>query len=710
MDSSTKASLCNVKDEIEDESKSEIEDQNNPKAEDQNDKSSASQILNEDSPPPNPNVYIDIDGKWKLELNDNGLGDESIVDGSTGETEEAIKWCTPVSVMTDDSSSEDEKIKFCKPVHSDGHKFSDGIVWETIEECDEDESGTENDLVHKHEEERMNELTEEVKREVRENNLGPNSMSQNMNKVSNESHFMSNNNTQGKKELQQSHQAVTSLRSPSMKPERDFEPVSCKVGKSLVGSVSRRKMDMPSSMSDEFYETLDNCEIQDEKSAKSLNINFADNYSLPSPLQSDMSCIEDLTGGQPSQFPQEKEERIEDDNSASPDNDTFFEKIKECQISKEEIGNISVKNMAKFWEEVSKKVKDETLKTEHKIQKKWNSMPDLKDRYEKRKLPMRPTQEKIDNIEDVVTMPESAISSRQIVKSDEIIDDVDLCRSVSIRDRKQMFEMMAKQAQKQKKKQWSSMPSLKQERQLPQTRHPSPEKVKVRWEDEYASEDEEECLHEEPRLQTRGKSPIREIMKAFEVNKTRQTTVSLSKPNEISNRYSHSRLKSPVSPLLHTNEVFNYRDDFHSSSESVSSSLTSASTVVPRSPGIPSMLEDSGGEIYTDGTNKTHDEQGLFVVENGTEFSLTPVNKRKSMFEIHKKNGRVRKISRDTKKQNRIIEPPMEAPVDTVDTTKEYENQSLERIKSSNIPYIEEEKDILENIRMVQSLKMKFLK
>jgi len=329
---------------------------------------------------------------------------------------------------------------------------------------------------------------------------------------------------------------------------------------------------------------------------------------------------------------------------------------------------------------------------------------------------MRPTKEKIEKIENMEicdTKPETIKTNKEIVKSDEIIDDVDLCRSVSIRDRKQMFEMMAKQARKEKKKQWSSMPSLKQERQLPQPRQQSPEKGKVRWEDEYASEEEdEEYIHDEPRLQTRGKSPVREIMKAFEVNKTRQSSVSVSKPNEISNRYSHSRLKSPVSPLLHTNEVFNYREDFHSSSDSISSSLTSASTVVPRSPGIPSMLEDSGGEIYTDGsTYKSHDEQGLFVVENGTEFSLTPVNKRKSVFEIHKRNGRVRKISKETAKQKKIIEPSPEAPVDsTADTAKEYENQSLERIKSSNIPYIEEEKDILENIRMVQSLKMKFLK
>jgi len=693
MDSSTQSSFSNVKGEIDFE---------------KDEKVNSSEILYEESPPPKPNVYIDIDGKWKLELNDNSLEDESIVDEGTGEEEEAVKWCTPVSVISDDSSSEDEKIKFCKPVHSEGHKFSDGIVWETIEECDEEESSNENDSVHQHKKDNMNESVQEVKKVVKENNLNQNSVSQKMNGVSNEAHLVSSNNTQSKKELQQSHQAVTSQRSHSFKPERDSQSFSRKVGKSLVGSVSVGEMDTPNSMCDDIYQTFDDkCQIQDERNTRSLDVNFTDTYSFPSELQQELSNTERIKDGESSQLHQTSEETNEDVLDA-PQVESYFEKINECQISKDEMGNISVKNMAKFWEEVSKKIQDAASKTEPKIQKKWNSMPDLKDRYEKRKLPATPTQEKIERLENVdnyAVKPEPVVSNRQIIKSDEVIDDVDLCRSVSIRDRKQMFEMMAKQARKEKKKQWSSMPSLKQER--PQTRQPSPEKGKVRWEDEFASDDEEEHVQEEPRLQSRGKSPIKEIMKAFEVNKTRQPTVSVSKPNEISNRYSHSRMKSPVSPLLHTNEIFNYRDDFHSSSDSVSSSLTSASTVVPRSPGIPSMLEDSGGEIYTDGINKSQEEHGLFVFENGNEFSLTPVNKRKSMFEIHKKSGRVRKISKETAKQNKIIEPLLEAPVDTPD---ESESQILERIKSSNIPYIEEEKNILENIRMVQSLKMKFLK
>jgi len=524
---------------------------------------------------------------------------------------------------------------------------------------------------------------------------------------------MTSNNTQGKKSPQQSHQADSDKRPPVSKQERDFESLSQKFGKSTVGAVSESEMDTLSHMADSVQITSkyfdEKIQFQDETDAHLFESGNVEVHSFPSLQEDDMNCTEHIQEMESGPMKQTIESKDETEQS---NNDSYFDNIKECQISKDEMGNISVKNMAKFWEEVSKTIKDEAAKTEPKIQKKWNSMPDLKDRYEKRKLPARPTQEKIqqlENLEDSLLMPEPVSIKRQVVKSDEVIDDVDLCRSVSIRDRKQMFEMMATQARKEKKKQWSSMPSLKQERNLPQPRQSSPEKGKVHWKEDVESE-EEEYIHDEPSLRSRGRSPIKEIMKTFEVNKSRQSSLSVSKPNEISNRHSHSRLKSPVSPLLHTNEIFNYKDDFNSSSDSVSSSLTSSSTVVARSPGIPSMLEDSGGEIYTDGSKKALDEHGLFVVENGTEFSLTPVNKRKSMFEIHKKSGRVRKISKETKESkrtDRVSETQLEIPTEI---SKESEMQSLERIKSSSIPYIEEEKDILENIRMVQSLKMKFLK
>ena len=68
----------------------------------------------------------------KLQLSEDQLRAEA------EEEEGIVKWCQPVSVISDESSSsDDERVKLCYPVHGEGHKFSDGIVWETIEEEEE---------------------------------------------------------------------------------------------------------------------------------------------------------------------------------------------------------------------------------------------------------------------------------------------------------------------------------------------------------------------------------------------------------------------------------------------------------------------------------------------------------------------------------------------------------------------------------------------
>ena len=290
------------------------------------------------------------------------------------------------------------------------------------------------------------------------------------------------------------------------------------------------------------------------------------------------------------EFKERKLERLAE--SSTKPTDKYFEHTGTELISKEELGSISVKNMAKYWEDISRKIKADAEKTDCKIQKKWNSMPDLKDRYEKRKLPVRPTQEKIQHLE---TKNEESLvinTKRPIVKSDEVIDDVDLCRSVSLRDRRQMFEMVVKQAKREKAKQWSSMPSLKQENS-PQLA----ERNQVHW--------KEESEPEERLPVVRGKSPIKDIARTFE-------------PRCGESERSPTAVQSPVSPLVHSNEVFTYREDV-SQSDSLSSSLTSGSTVIPASPRVISSSSDSRGEIYTDGNTETPTNQhGLFVLENST--------------------------------------------------------------------------------------------
>ena len=567
------------------------------------------------SPTEKPNVYIDIDGKWKLELGGAALGEETNVDeektenyeeaevGSEREEEEEeeaeeecgeVKWCQPVSVISDDSSSsEEDRVKLCYPVHSEGHKFSDGIVWETIEEEEEEVSSSESDST---------EIT-----------MNGGAESGNMKIDFNEGNVMQGGegDTPGKKEvaqlqLQQSHKPFITELTRVNKPGR--------------GSV--REMDT------EDYQ---------------------------SPVEDD----------------EEAQSQSEDDE-------------KDCPVSKEELGNISVKNLARFWEEVSKKVSDEADKVEAVVPKKWNSMPNLKDKFEKRQLP-------------VVPSSKLGPAPSKVVKSDEVIDDVDLCRSVSLRDRKQLFEMLSKQTKREKAKQWSSMPSLKEERKLPLL--PSSAKTRVRWEDQGDEEDEDE---EDERAEKgfvweselRGRSPVRELMKSFE-----------QLP-----QHPPAYHRSPASPQVRTNELFGLKDENYSSSDSITSSITSSSisTVIQRSPRPASLYDESAGEIYTERNNSTNQDQALYVVENGLEYSLPPLTSRKSVFEHQTLElDRIKQTVTTGREATRSLSSHTDNLINHHHPN--LQSNEMDRIKSSNVPYIEEEKDILKNINVVQSLKSKFL-
>merc|ERR1712113_1265264 len=132
----------------------------------------------------------------------------------------------------------------------------------------------------------------------------------------------------------------------------------------------------------------------------------------------------------------------------------------------------------------------------------------------------------------------------EVVKSDYVVDDVELCRSVSIKDRREMFESLEKQSRREKKKHWSSMPSLKHERRLP-----SPEKVRVTWQDE-------------KEVEMRERLPVKEARKMLQ-------------------ELTPSQILPPVTPLVVTNVVSPGREELNSSSDSLNSSLTSSSTVIP---------------------------------------------------------------------------------------------------------------------------------
>ena len=550
------------------------------------------------------NAYIDIDGKWKLELEDNGLEEETNDHEEKGKEDEEevkyqesgqtnpekdeeeeeeeyeVKWCTPVGVRSDESSSEDEKGPSFGTNQPSDHRFSDGIVWETIEECDEEETESEGCM---------------------------------------------------------------------------------QSGIKVQEEVGQKAVDPPMCQ-----------EVVQQQAAKGLRMGA---FAQPV-IGGRMAGWEG--GGESSQLPAGLQGLRNGSQSANCTLDPLNQRItredmrpEEYEAMHEEVGNISVRNLATFWEDLTRRVVgEEAQQTESSsIKKKWNSMPELKGQIVKRKLPEATTQQKVRKIEDPEDK-EPQYKEIEVVKSGYVVDDVELCRSVSIKDRREMFESLEKQSRREMKKQWSSMPSLKHERRLP-----SPEKAKVSWQDE-------------KEVEMRERLPVKEMKK-----KTLQELTP-------------SQVLPPVTPLVVTNVVSSPgREELNSSSDSLSSSLTSSSTVIPstnQALDLASLQEDSAGEIYT-GPPLPGQDFHLFVVENGTEVPLTPLSQRKSLFERPDSEGR---RGWEGNQQTRSWEKPV-----VVGNVEKNSSDSLptELVRSSSRSYIEEEQDVLQNINVVRRVKMRFL-
>lgn len=131
--------------------------------------------------------------------------------------------------------------------------------------------------------------------------------------------------------------------------------------------------------------------------------------------------------------------------------------------------------------------------------------------------------------------------------------------------------------------------------------------------------------------------------------------------------------------------------------------------------------DESNGEIYTDRpdivkaaqdqdlSSDQESSMGLYVVENGKEYPLIPLRQRKSMFEtiqthqvlsykvtplINKTNAKTVEKMSNTKPEVPAVNRPTllrEPPV-----------------KSSTVPYIQEEQEVLQKIDLVSKIKPKF--
>ena len=556
------------------------------------------------------NAYIDIDGKWKLELEDNGLEEETNDHEERGKEDEEdevkyqesskinpeeeeeeeyeVKWCTPVGVRSDESSSEDEKGPSFGTNHPADHKFSDGIVWETIEECEEEETESE------------------------------------------------------------------CCMQPGIKVQEE---------------AGQKAVDPPMCQ-----------EVIQQQPVKGLRMGVFAQPVVPERMEgwegggasSQLAGLQGLHTGSPSTSATQPF-----NGTLSPSNQRVKRedmRPEEYEAMHEEVGNISVRNLATFWEDLTRRVAgEEAQQTESSnIKKKWNSMPELKGQIVKRRLPEGTRHQKVSKIEDPKDEEPLQYKDIEVVKSDFVVDDVELCRSVSIKDRREMFESLEKQSRREMKKQWSSMPSLKHER-----RPPSPEKVRVSWQDEKEVEMREERL------------PVKEVKKTLQ-------------------ELTQSQVLPPVTPLVVTNVVSSPgREELNSSSDSLNSSLTSSSTVIPSTNQaweLASLQEDSAGEIYT-GPPQPGQDFHLFVVENGTEVPLTPLSQRKSLFERPGSEGR---RGWEGSQQTRSWEKPV-VVVGKVEENSSSESLPTELVRSSSRSYIEEEQDVLQNINVVRRVKMRFL-
>ncbi len=134
-----------------------------------------------------------------------------------------------------------------------------------------------------------------------------------------------------------------------------------------------------------------------------------------------------------------------------------------------------VRNMAQFWEEFCLRVQQEaelltstptpnsnSNSTPSMNRKKWKSMPDLEESHEQRKQASSTSSR-----EDLSMANTTSSADNQVIKFDDVVDDLEVCKTVSIRERCQLFEHLAARAASEAKqlmparRQWSSMPSLK---------------------------------------------------------------------------------------------------------------------------------------------------------------------------------------------------------------------------------------------------------
>jgi len=381
--------------------------------------------------------------------------------------------------------------------------------------------------------------------------------------------------------------------------------------------------------------------------------------------------------------------------SSSPKVETIPEEP-EDQQPKSHDSEINVKEMKEFWEVATSPIKLSPISSPARSPPLWKSMPNLaKDMATQTTISSSSSSENSSSASESETEVEEAEVETELIAAAKL---------VPIEERKKAF------IQAQTTLSWKSMPSLNKEEikasaPLPLVGSCYPSKL-------------EDITLEQPIKQIKSvfekKKSVPNLEKKMNSISVETKLVSTETENVEVQATKMTKNEAILLPLEETN---------------LSCSSGNAN---PAPPVVYRWDDESNGEIYTDKpildenldnetTTSVSDSIGLYVVENGREYPLVPLKERKSLFE-NKTSTSISKVLHHASVVKPIVkeikvkaEIQDEVKMDTVEieprkTLKKKTEETLktEVVKSSAMPYIIEEQEVLQNINLVSRIKTKF--
>ena len=368
--------------------------------------------------------------------------------------------------------------------------------------------------------------------------------------------------------------------------------------------------------------------------------------------------------------------------SSSPKVETIPEEP-EDQQPKSHDSEINVKEMKEFWEVATSPIKLSPISSPARSPPLWKSMPNLaKDMATQTTISSSSSSENSSSASESETEVEEAEVETELIAAAKL---------VPIEERKKAF------IQAQTTLPWKSMPSLNKE----EIKSSAPLPLVGSC---YPSKLEDITLEQ----------PIKQIKSVFEKKKSvpnlekKMNSISVETENVEVQATKMIKNEAILLPLEETN---------------LSCSSGNAN---PAPPVVYRWDDESNGEIYTDKpildenldnetTTSVSDSIGLYVVENGREYPLVPLKERKSLFE-NKTSTSISKVLHHASVVKPIVKE-IKVTAEIQDEVKmdiaEFEprktlKKKTEVVKSSAMPYIIEEQEVLQNINLVSRIKTKF--